>query len=42
MYSNALVNAYHFYFRDRDFGLFFRNFCSCFPYSAKLRLNGHE
>jgi len=42
MYSTALVNAYYFYCRDRDFGPFFLKFCSYFPYSAKLCLNGHE
>src|SRR5437899_8654365 len=27
---------------DRDFGPFFLKFCSYFPYTAKLCLNGHE
>jgi hypothetical protein len=42
IYSTAMVNAYYFYCRDRDFGPFFLKFCSYFPYSAKLCLNGHE
>ncbi len=42
MYSTALVNAYYFYCRDKDFGPFFIKFCSYFPYTAKLCLNGHE
>lgn len=42
MYSTAMVNVYYFYCRDRDFGPFFLKFCSYFPYSAKLCLNGHE
>jgi len=42
IYSTALVNVYYFYCRDKDFGPFFLKFCSYFPYSAKLCLNGHE
>jgi DNA-binding HxlR family transcriptional regulator len=42
MYSTALVNFYYFYCLDRDFGPFFIKFCSFFPSSAKLCLNGHE
>jgi len=42
IYSTAMVNAYYFYCRDQDFGPFFLKFCSYFPYSAKLCLNGHE
>jgi hypothetical protein len=42
MYSTALVNAYYFYCRDKDFGPFFIKFCSYFPYTAKLCINGHE
>jgi len=41
-YSTAMVNVYYFYCRDQDFGPFFLKFCSYFPYSAKLCLNGHE
>lgn len=42
MYSTAMVNVYYFYCLDQDFGPFFLKFCSYFPYSAKLCLNGHE
>jgi len=40
--STAMVNHYYFYIVDRDFGPLFIKFCSYFPYSAKLCLNGHE
>ena len=40
--SSALVNHYYFYCVDRDFGPFFLKFCSYFPYTARLCLNGHE
>jgi len=40
--STAMVNHYYFYCVDRDFGPFFLKFCSYFPYTAKLCLNGHE
>jgi hypothetical protein len=40
--STAPVNQYYFYCVDRDFGPFFLKFCSYFPYTAKLCLNGHE
>jgi hypothetical protein len=40
--STAMVNYYYFYAVDRDFGPFFVKFCSYFPYTAKLCLNGHE
>src|ERR1017187_1431072 len=42
IYSTAMVNVYYFYCRDQDFGPFFLKFCSYFPYSAKLCVNGHE
>ena len=42
IYSTAMVNVYYFYCLDQDFGPFFLKFCSYFPYSAKLCLNGHE
>src|SRR6188768_138450 len=38
----CLVNFYYFYCVDEDFGPFFLKFCSYFPYTAKLCLNGHE
>jgi hypothetical protein len=40
--STAMVNHYYFYCVDKDFGPFFIKFCSYFPYTAKLCLNGHE
>jgi len=40
--TTALVNHYYFYCVDRDFGPFFLKFCSYFPYTAKLCINGHE
>jgi len=40
--SSAMVNQYYVYCVDRDFGPFFLKFCSYFPYTAKLCLNGHE
>lgn len=41
-YTTALVNTYYFYCVDEDFGPFFIKFCSYFPYTAKLCINGHE
>jgi hypothetical protein len=40
--STAMVNHYYFYLVDRDFGPLFIKFCSYFPYSAKLCINGNE
>jgi hypothetical protein len=40
--STAMVNVYYFYCLDKDFGPFCLKFCSDFPSSAKLCLNGHE
>ena len=40
--STAMVNHYYIYAVDRDFGPFFLKFCSYFPFSAKLCLNGHD
>jgi hypothetical protein len=40
--STAMVNHYYIYALDRDFGPFFLKFCTYFPYTAKLCLNGHE
>ena len=40
--STAMVNQYYFYGVDEDFGPFFLKFCSYFPYTAKVCLNGHE
>ena len=39
---SAMVNHYYVYAVDRDFGPFFLKFCSYFPFTAKLYLNGHE
>src|SRR3981081_1442237 len=41
-YSSANVNFYYFYCLDDDLGTFFIKFCSYFPYTAKLCINGHE
>lgn len=40
--STAMVNQYYFYCVDSDFGGFFIKFCSYFPYTGKVCLNGHE
>jgi hypothetical protein len=40
--STAMVNHVYFYCVDRDFGPFFLNVCTYFPYNAKLCLNGNE
>src|SRR2546430_7678378 len=32
----------YFYCVDADFGPFFIKFCTYFPYTAKLCINGHE
>jgi hypothetical protein len=40
--STAMVNHYYLYCVDEDFGPFFLKFCSCFPYNAKLCINGNE
>lgn len=42
VWSTAMVNHYYFYGVDTDFGPFFVKFCSYFPYTAKLCINGHE
>jgi hypothetical protein len=41
-HGSAMVNHYYFYILDRDFGPLFIKFCSYFPYSLKVCLNGHE
>jgi hypothetical protein len=41
-YTTAMVNFYYFYCVDQDFGPFFLKFCSYFPYTGKLCINGHE
>jgi hypothetical protein len=40
--STAMVIYYYFYCVDRDFGPFFIKFCSYFPYTGKICINGHE
>src|SRR4051794_3290123 len=40
--STAMVNHIYFYGLDADFGPFFLKFCTYFPYTAKLCINGHE
>jgi hypothetical protein len=40
--KNALVNHFYVYCFDDDFGPFFVKFCSYFPYTAKLCINGNE
>lgn len=40
--STAMVNQYYFYLCDRDFGPLFIKFCSYFPYTVKVCINGHE
>jgi hypothetical protein len=40
--ASSMVNHYYFYCVDHDFGPFFLKFCSYFPYTAKLCINGHE
>ena len=40
--ATAMVDHFHFYRVDRDFGPFFIKFCSYFPYNAKLCVIGNE
>ncbi|MBS4727904.1 hypothetical protein MSM1_05925 [Mycobacterium sp. SM1] len=40
--STAFVNHFYFYCVDEDFGPFFIKFCTYFPYTAKLCINGNE
>jgi hypothetical protein len=40
--ATAVVNHYYFYGVDDDFGPFFLKFCSYFPYTARLCINGNE
>ena len=40
--STAFVNHFYFYCLDEDFGPFFIKFCTYFPYTAKLCINGNE
>lgn len=40
--ATAVPNHYYFYAIDDDFGPFFIKFCTYFPYTAKLCINGNE
>jgi hypothetical protein len=40
--ESAMVNHFYFYGFDRDFGPFHIKFCSYYPFTAQLCLNGHE
>jgi len=40
--SATPVNQFYFYGIDDDFGPFFLKFCTYYPYTAKLCINGHE
>jgi hypothetical protein len=40
--STGVVNHFYVYAVDADFGPFFLKFCTYFPYTAKLCINGHE
>jgi hypothetical protein len=40
--TTGVVNQFYFYCLDDDFGPFFLKFCSYFPYTAKLCINGHH
>ena len=40
--STAFINFFYFYCVDEDFGPFFLKFCTYFPYTAKLCINGNE
>ncbi|HBT76622.1 MAG TPA: hypothetical protein DEB39_06775 [Planctomycetaceae bacterium] len=40
--TTVMVNHYYFYGVDKDFGPFFIKFCSYFPYTGKVCINGNE
>jgi hypothetical protein len=40
--GTGIVNHYFVYAVDADFGPFFLKFCTYFPYTARLCINGHE
>ena len=40
--TTGVVNHYYFYCVDTDFGPFFLKFCSYFPYTGKLCINGNH
>ncbi|NCA89656.1 MAG: hypothetical protein EOM92_12315 [Gammaproteobacteria bacterium] len=40
--GTVMCNHFYFYLVDADFGPLFIKFCSYFPYTARVCLNGHE
>jgi hypothetical protein len=40
--ADRRVTCYYFYLWDDDFGPAFLKVCACFPYPAKIWVNGHE
>jgi hypothetical protein len=40
--ATGIVNQSYLYGADDDFGPFFLKFCSYFPYTARLCINGNE
>jgi hypothetical protein len=40
--STGVINQFYFYCVDIDFGPFFLKFCSYFPYTGKLCINGNH
>lgn len=40
--STAMVNHFYFYIVDRDFGPLFIKFCTYFPFTGRVCLNGNE
>ena len=42
VHATAMVNHYYVYLVDDDFGPMFVKFCSYFPYTARVCVNGHE
>ncbi len=40
--ADVMCNQYYFYLLDEDFGPLFIKFSSCFPYTTRICLNGHE
>jgi hypothetical protein len=42
VHTSVLVNHFYLYCYDDDFGPFFLKFCSYFPFTAKMCINGNE
>jgi hypothetical protein len=42
VHTSVLVNHFYVYCYDDDFGPFFIKFCSYFPFTAKMCINGNE